>query len=257
MEQDILQTQSATTPGRFFDQATAISALHNEIEVIAGKALPKVLEIGRRLTEVRAGLKHGEWLPWVTTNLPFSDRTARNYIKKYKQLSILKLESTSDLTAAYKLLAAPKRTAKSTPPKPEEPTPAVEVQVELVDVMFKCEECGHEVEESELEEQPLFECEDCGTKMVDERRCPDCDQPCRKVSDYACPSCNVGALIEPQAVDEPTSDSDTDWDSFNHIVDAIRQQIKELSQIKTGTQHAESRDEAISALVEELEALLR
>lgn len=122
------------------EQARQIAVLHNELGTLAKSALLKAVKIGQLLTQVKASLKHGEWLPWIEANLPFTDQTARNYIGVYEIREELNSKQVWDLTSAYKLLAAPKRTIKSTPPKPKELAPAVEVSVETVDVMFKCEE---------------------------------------------------------------------------------------------------------------------
>ena len=38
------------------------------------------IEIGRRLTEVKEMLPHGEWLPWLERETDFSERTAQRYM---------------------------------------------------------------------------------------------------------------------------------------------------------------------------------
>lgn len=81
-----------------------ITTLHGEIVSAAISSLSKATRIGELLTQERERLKHGEWLPWLKTNLPFTDRTARNYIRVYGNRDRLKLESVSDLTGAYRLL---------------------------------------------------------------------------------------------------------------------------------------------------------
>ena len=43
------------------------------------------IEIGRRLNEVKELLAHGEWLPWLQREAPFSDRHAQNYIRIYRE----------------------------------------------------------------------------------------------------------------------------------------------------------------------------
>lgn len=85
-----------------------IVTLHGEIMDAYRVGLDKAIRIGELLTQEHAKLKHGEWLPWVDANLPFTDRTARNYIRVFENQDRLKLESVSDLGSAYKLLAAPR-----------------------------------------------------------------------------------------------------------------------------------------------------
>lgn len=68
----------------------------------------KAIRIGELLFEQKEKLKHGEFIPWTKINLPFSDRTARNYMKLFENQEQLKMESVSNLNSAYKLLGKPK-----------------------------------------------------------------------------------------------------------------------------------------------------
>lgn len=43
------------------------------------------IEIGRRLNEAKKMLSHGEWMPWLEQEVPFSDRHAQNYMKIYRE----------------------------------------------------------------------------------------------------------------------------------------------------------------------------
>ena len=45
----------------------------------------------------------------MNDNLPFTDRTARNYMRMYHERDRLKTETVSDLTGAYKLIEHKKR----------------------------------------------------------------------------------------------------------------------------------------------------
>lgn len=83
-----------------------IAKLHEDVNACMQTALVKAIEIGELLTEQRAASKHGEWEPWVESNLPFSSRTARNYMKLFKNKEALQ-EATS-IKNAYKLLESPK-----------------------------------------------------------------------------------------------------------------------------------------------------
>ena len=81
-----------------------ITQLHGEIAGYIKVTLEKAIRIGELLAEQKAELGHGEWLPWVEENLPFTDRTARNYMRAYESRDRLKTEIVSDLTGAYRLL---------------------------------------------------------------------------------------------------------------------------------------------------------
>lgn len=43
------------------------------------------IEIGRRLCEAKDLLAHGEWLPWLSRETEFSDRTAQNYMRAFRE----------------------------------------------------------------------------------------------------------------------------------------------------------------------------
>lgn len=43
------------------------------------------IEIGRRLVEAKDLMQHGEFLPWLTRETPFSERHAQNYMKIYRE----------------------------------------------------------------------------------------------------------------------------------------------------------------------------
>ncbi len=94
-----------------------IVQLHQEIGTHLRTSLVKAIEIGRLLTEQKEALPHGEFGRWVERNLPFTDRTARNYMRLHEERDRLKTETVSDLEEAYRLLRQPKL-----PPAPLSPT---------------------------------------------------------------------------------------------------------------------------------------
>ena len=89
------------------ERVDEIKALHAEIAGHFRQSLEKAIRIGELLSEQKAALRHGEFTAWITRNLPFTDRTARSYMRVYENRDRLKTESVSDLTTAYRLLAAP------------------------------------------------------------------------------------------------------------------------------------------------------
>jgi hypothetical protein len=86
-----------------------IGKLHGEIIVNLKISLENAIRIGELLTEQKSSLKHGQFTYWIATNLPFSDRTAQNYMRVYRERDRLKTETVSDLKSAYKFLSAPKQ----------------------------------------------------------------------------------------------------------------------------------------------------
>lgn len=85
-----------------------ITDLHNEIGGYIKVTLDKAIRIGELLSQQKEELKHGEFTSWIEDNLPFTDRTARNYMNIFRNRERLKTETVSDLTTAYKLLEEPK-----------------------------------------------------------------------------------------------------------------------------------------------------
>jgi DNA modification methylase len=74
-----------------------ITTLHNEFQKGYSRTLEVAVQIGTLLYDKRKELKHGQWLPWAKKNLPFSDRTARNYIQIFQHADRLKLEKVSNI----------------------------------------------------------------------------------------------------------------------------------------------------------------
>lgn len=52
-----------------------------EILILKEQTVQNIIEIGKRLIEVKNNLPHGEYLNWLEEKVDFSDRTARNYMK--------------------------------------------------------------------------------------------------------------------------------------------------------------------------------
>ena len=89
-------------------RADEIIRLHDEVIGALKTSLKKAIRIGELLTDQKESMGHGAFLPWVKENLPFTDRTARNYMRLHRERDRLKTETVSDLKGAYKLLGAPK-----------------------------------------------------------------------------------------------------------------------------------------------------
>jgi hypothetical protein len=87
------------------DRAPRIIALHEEIAGHLKASFEKAVEIGKLLAEQKASLAHGAFTTWVRNHLPFTARTARNYMALYRARELLKTENVSDLTSAYRLVA--------------------------------------------------------------------------------------------------------------------------------------------------------
>lgn len=87
------------------DIARDIQKLYQKLVDSYKLSLVNAIEIGRLLLLQKDGLEHGQWIPWVEQNLPFSLRSARNYIGLYKNRGELKRARVANLNSAYKVLA--------------------------------------------------------------------------------------------------------------------------------------------------------
>lgn len=58
-----------------------IETITEEILSYKRTAGESILEIGRRLKEAKALLSHGEWLPWLSEKVEFSERSAQNFMR--------------------------------------------------------------------------------------------------------------------------------------------------------------------------------
>jgi hypothetical protein len=86
------------------DIATQINAAHQQAIAHADKAIDFAKEAGVLLLDVKAGLSHGEFLPWVRNNLDVTPRQAQRYIAttqgKPKSPSAIKNDTVSHLPQA-------------------------------------------------------------------------------------------------------------------------------------------------------------
>jgi hypothetical protein len=91
--------------------AKEIARLHGDILSAARMSLEKAIRIGELLSRVRASRK-GKWLAWIKESAPFSDQTARNYIRVYHQRDDPRFKTVLNLNDAYALLCAPANKAR-------------------------------------------------------------------------------------------------------------------------------------------------
>jgi len=106
-------------------RADEITLLHGEIEGALRLSVEKAIRVGELLTEQKAELEHGQWLPWLEAEFPFSQHRAQQYMRVARHQQWLpqgKCDPGSDLTigAALNLLAEPEATVRPEPEaKPE------------------------------------------------------------------------------------------------------------------------------------------
>ncbi len=93
-----------------------IIELHDQLAGLARKTLITACRIGELLAEQKKGMKHGTFTPWIKGNLPFTDRTAQNYMKFYRKKRIL-ISGNTEPGSVLTITEARKRLIKHVFPK--------------------------------------------------------------------------------------------------------------------------------------------
>ena len=81
-----------------------VVAITGEINTYKEQAAMSIWEIGKRLSEAKDLLRHGQWLPWLTRFVDFSERQAQLDIKIFTAYS--KSDTVSDLGLKKALILA-------------------------------------------------------------------------------------------------------------------------------------------------------
>lgn len=86
-------SEGAALSGMFGESAPVetergIETITEEIIFYKNVGGQAVIEIGRRLTEAKAQLKHGEWLPWLREKVEFSETSAQNFMRIAREYGI-------------------------------------------------------------------------------------------------------------------------------------------------------------------------
>lgn len=93
-----------------------VNKLHEEILSAAHRSLEQGIRVGELLTQFKKQCGHGKWGAFIEKWLPFSERTAQNYLNLYANLELLKSANFADLTLsdAYELIRDRKSSSEST-----------------------------------------------------------------------------------------------------------------------------------------------
>lgn len=83
-------------------EARDIETITSEILSLKKTAGDAILAIGHRLIEAKSLLAHGEWLPWLTEQVEFSERSAQNFMRLAREWS--NPQTLADLGAAKVLV---------------------------------------------------------------------------------------------------------------------------------------------------------
>ncbi len=81
---------------------------HSEIEGCVVTALEKAILIGEQLSLQKEAMPHGEWIPWIESNLPFKRVQTAKYIRAFVNRKSLNVQSSVHLEGAIDSLTKPK-----------------------------------------------------------------------------------------------------------------------------------------------------
>ena len=106
------ESEGAALSGMFGESAPVetergIETITEEIIFYKNVGGQAVIEIGRRLTEAKAQLKHGEWLPWLREKVEFSETSAQNFMRIAREYGNTHLVGDLGASKALVLLALP------------------------------------------------------------------------------------------------------------------------------------------------------
>lgn len=103
---EMFQEEGASPDGKL-SISRGIAVITDEIlfyKQVGGQA---VLEIGKRLIEAKAQLKHGEWLDWLQDRVEFSEASAQRFMRLAREYGNASLVTDLGTSKALELLALP------------------------------------------------------------------------------------------------------------------------------------------------------
>ena len=95
--------QTMTPP----EEVRTIEVITGEIRDAQRKGGEAILTIGRCLIEAKEQLPHGEWLPWLSEQVGYAEKTAQNFMRLAREFSNPQALADLGATKALALLALP------------------------------------------------------------------------------------------------------------------------------------------------------
>ncbi len=92
---------------------TALAEHAKEIRDLAKRGVGDIIEIGRRLTEAKRLVGHGNWLSWLDREFGWSDDTALNFMRIYEMSKSRNFRNLNLPISALFLVARPSTLAKA------------------------------------------------------------------------------------------------------------------------------------------------
>ncbi|WP_105300953.1 DUF3102 domain-containing protein [Anaerococcus marasmi] len=89
------------------NELTSLSQIVSEIKFFENQAVVSYWEIGKRLSQAKEKVGHGEWMNWVNDNLGYSQRTTNSLMKVYKEIPNSQAIANLSYTKVVNILSLP------------------------------------------------------------------------------------------------------------------------------------------------------
>jgi len=77
------------------------------IKVLVKQSIENIIEVGKRLNDVKALLVHGQWMDWLEAEFGWTERTALNYMRVAQEFKIENISNLQIATSALYVLTQP------------------------------------------------------------------------------------------------------------------------------------------------------
>ena len=101
-------------------QPQLVDKLTTEILILKQQTAQNIIEIGKRLVQVKDSLDHGEWLPWLETKVDFKVTTASKFMRVAKEFSNFQTYESLNQSKIFALLDLPVEDREEFTNKPHE-----------------------------------------------------------------------------------------------------------------------------------------
>lgn len=89
------------------NELVSLNQIVSEIKFFENQAVVSYWEIGKRLSQAKEQVEHGEWMNWVNDNLGYSQRTTNSLMKVYKEIPNSQAIANLNYTKVLKILSLP------------------------------------------------------------------------------------------------------------------------------------------------------
>lgn len=89
------------------NELVSLNQLVSEIKFFENQAAVSYWEIGKRLSQAKEQVGHGEWMDWVGRNLGYSQRTTNSLMKVYKEIPNSQAIANLSYTKVVNILSIP------------------------------------------------------------------------------------------------------------------------------------------------------